>query len=38
MKPVPDASWVDDLDALNGQPPLSPPNATSESRRLVAAK
>jgi hypothetical protein len=36
---VSDASWVDDLDALDGEAPaVTAPNATSESRRLVAAE
>jgi len=39
MDQVSDASWVDDLDALDGDAPaVIAPSATAESRRLVAAE
>lgn len=39
MDEVSDASWVDDLDALDGDaPPVGPSDATTASRRLVAAE
>jgi hypothetical protein len=39
MDEASDASWVDSLDALDGDAPaVTAPSATSESRRLVAAE
>ncbi|MDW4908317.1 hypothetical protein RB628_23980 [Streptomyces sp. ADMS] len=39
MDEVSDASWVDDLDALDGDAPaVIAPSATAESRRLIAAE
>jgi hypothetical protein len=39
MDEVSDASWVDDLDAMDGSAPaVGTPSAAAESRRLVAAE